>query len=292
MRLILLVLSLLMAGGSLGAEESVFQERFAEGDEFEIVSTYETKSEGDSSSGSSRGTNAYTERVLSVKPAGIIREFDVRLEADEERELADWQFPAQVRDRVGLNPSLANRAELEARRDAWLTAAQLSQEACGKHYFTWTVFKVECDPEEILTLIDELDLTKMDFRDGAQIDFPGALSAARLNRLNDDGGLEVYGVEFEIDPDDVRASRAEAAVVIAQLLGKPITLSDAQAEQARIDYSGTINVRYEISHDRNLMRRIVESNLLIMDVKGAMESEYSKRTVERKRAGSRSSRPF
>jgi len=285
MRLILLSLSLLLVSNLAGAEETKIDSSWVEGSEFEIIASYETKSERDGASGSSQGSNAYLETVIVVEADGILREFDIKRESDEEPQLIDWKFPAQIWDRAGQEPSLANRTELEDRRDTWLAAAKLPREACGKHYFTWNVFKVECDPDEVLAMFGELDLTKAVSQDGALIVYPGASSSANLKQIPDNNGLETFLAEFEVDPNHVRAARAEAAVIVAEILGKPIELADAQAEQANINYSGTITVRFEISRDRNLMRRIVESSLIIVGIEGGTETEYSKQTVERKRAG-------
>jgi len=69
-------------------------------------------------------------------------------------------------------PAIANREEMLARLDHFLTEAKISREACGSYYFTWTAFKIECDPDSVLGTVAAINLGIIPLEDGAYYTVP------------------------------------------------------------------------------------------------------------------------
>ncbi len=284
MRLNSLLAYLLLFVTGILSGQSDLQASPKAGEEYKILVSYEIQIESDNgSSGSASGQNTYLERIFSAEDGELLREFDLAVDEGEERTLAHWQFPVRILSNNDGYREIANRAELEARRDAWLVAAKIPKESCGKGYFTWSYFEVECDPDDIFETIGDIDITRAIYRDGAEIEFPGTMAPARLHRLPDVGGKQVYEAKFAIDPEQIRNNRADSDVSLARLRGEVLTLEDARAEQAKVDYSGEIEVTYEIHPSGDYMRRTAETKMQSIFVDGSKETEKYKDVVERER---------
>jgi hypothetical protein len=222
---------------------------------YEIERRYETterSGEGPPSSTSS-GRNIFCQKILGVRATGMEAEYDLPDDTPGSQ-LRNWQFPARVLRLPNGSLKLLNAADLESRRDSWLAAAGLTSEACGRWYFTWNAFQIECDPQSILKTVEELDPSAGDLRPGAPYRHPHSLAP---------GVLELRGTTLTatmpLDPDAVRRERAEFDVIASEILGEPTTLEAALAERAKEAISGTITVTFEVAE--NLRRRTTTTTL-------------------------------
>jgi hypothetical protein len=107
---------------------------------------------------------------IQVKPGSYAKnelEFDLPRETSLEDRARDWQFPARVFASSNRPLQLLNRLELEARVRSWLKRGGLTEALCGRWVFTWTGFKIECDPNSVLEMLETYNLRLSDLRDGA-----------------------------------------------------------------------------------------------------------------------------
>jgi hypothetical protein len=176
---------------------------------------------------------------------------------------------------------LLNRGELEARIDPWLTAAGLTRAACGRRVFTWTVFRIECDPQSAIKLLEAFDLRLPDLRDGAPYRAPEARRPGRVRRKAAGPDAASFEVVLAIDPDAVRRARAEADVAVSEIVGPPVTLDAALRRRAKESISGTIRVTFDVDAAGNLRRRTTVTRRTIKGPDGRSESETLTETVER-----------
>ncbi len=261
------------------------------GDRYEIIVSYETSQRSsDGSSGSSSGRNTHEERVIAVSDLGVELEFDLpEASTDEERDRV-WQYPARV-----LQPSdgpmrLLNRPDLEVRLDRWLEAAGLPKAACGQWIFTWTAFRIECDPESVLSDIEAFDLRSADIREGAPYRHSGALGTGTLTRTSERADRITYSVRLEVDADAVRKARAESDVVVGEITQAPVTLESALMERSKETISGTVDVTFEVDAAGRPIRRTVITTIDTVHRDGVSETETRQVRVERRAiAGSVSS---
>src|SRR5688500_15799184 len=167
------------------------------GEEYEIRKSYETSEvTSDGGSGSSSGHDTLFERVIDVRADGIELEFDLPKNATSEQRAREWKFPARVlRPRHGPM-QLLNRPELEARLGEWLKAAKWTREICGRWIFTWNAFRIECDPQSVIQIVESYDLTSADLREGALYKAIGARSPGTLARKSIGPNGATYAVEM------------------------------------------------------------------------------------------------
>ena len=268
--------------GVFGSQTSLAQEHGPSRDAFYAITvSYENESKGeDGSSSSSRGANTYTERLVSAGPDGTVTEYDIWLDEGEERPLYAWQFPFRVQ-KSGGSRQLLNQDQMLARRDVWLEEAKISPEACGKHVFTWNVFKIECDPETALGFLDQLDIQVSGLPDEAVAEHPMARESGKfvLVRTNSQSGT--YSAELAIDPDKLRQDRAESALVIAEIMGEELSFEEALAESADVEFDGTIVIELETDIFGDIRRRTTTIRLEETGVDGLAEQSTSVRTVDR-----------
>ena len=249
------------------------------GDRHRITLFHEMRSTSDDGGrSSSRGTHEYLIEVLAVGPDGVERLYEVPGERGDEPS-PDWHWPVRVwEDRQGVL-SLLNRADMEARRDAWLAAANIPREACGTWYFTWNAFQVQCDPEEILETIEMLDIQPPDLREGAMLSHAAALAPAPLRK--DAGAGETFRATFSLDPDIARRELARSDVIVAQLMGKPVTFEEAYAVRQGEPIRGTIEVVLEANAEGEVERRIETIETVRTDAEGVTKSSTATETTER-----------
>lgn len=253
------------------------------GDRYEIIVSYETSQRSsDGSSGSSSGRKTFEERVIAVSDLGVELEFDLpAASTDEERDRV-WQYPARV-----LQPSdgpmrLLNRPDLEVRLDRWLAAAGLPKAACGQWIFTWTAFRIECDPETVVDDIEAFDLRSADIREGAPYRHPGALGAGTLTRTSEGADGATYAVRLEVDADAVRKAHAESDVVVGEIMQTPVTLESALIERSKETISGTVEVAFEVDAVGRPIRRTVITTIDTVHPDGVSETETQQVRVERR----------
>ena len=258
------------------------------GDEFELSRTYETTERtSDGSSGSSNGRDGMLERVIALRDGGLELEFDLPEAATADDRARSWQFPVRVLRAPDGSMQLLNRPDLEARLERWLAAAELTRDACGRWIFTWNAFRIECDPESAIAMIQAFDLRSIEVREGATYRDPGARGPGTLTEKSTGPDGATYVVELEIDPDAVRRANAESDVVLGEIMQKPVTLEAALGERAKDDVTGTMSVTLETDAAGNVTRRTRVTDVDIGKQDGVTESRTVTETVERRAASVR-----
>ncbi len=207
---------------------------------FVISRDMETEEHGDGgSSSSSTDRDTLIERVLAERSDGLELEYDLPLDTTEQDRARQWQFPVRIWRPFSGPPRLIDVATLEKRLKIWLDHAKLTQAACGHWYFTWSAFKIECDPQSTLQTVAAFDLRLAGIRDGTLYQDAMAWAPTALKTI--DAGKTFVG-EMQVDPDKVRRGQAETDVIVAQISKKPLTLEDALKARAKEKVSGTIAV--------------------------------------------------
>lgn len=253
------------------------------GDTYELVMTTETEQTGsrNGSSGSSHGRDTIVERVVALRADGLELEYDLPDSATADDRTRVWQFPARVFKPVHGQVQLLNSAELEARVDRWLKAAELPRAACGHWIFTWNAFRIECDPQSVLKTVESFDMRSAELRDGASYQAGGAGGPGTLTKREAGDGA-VFTVEMPVDPDAVRHTRAESDVVVGEIMRQPVTLDAALRKHASDAIVGTISVTFETDHAGNLRRRTRVTKLRITGPDGQSEAQTTTETLERR----------
>lgn len=250
---------------------------------YEISKKYETTSiTSDGSQGSSSGREAVLERVIAVKEGGVELEFDLPREATAEDRAHSWQFPVRVFRANDGSMRLLNRPELEKRNDEWLKAAGLTRAACGHWIFTWNAFRIDCDPESAIKLVEAFDLRSRGIREGASYQDAEAKSPGTLTRKSAGPDGATFAVVMEIDPDAVRRGRAESDVAVGEMMQKPVTLDAALRERAKDDVSGTVSVTFNTDSAGNIRSRAKVTSIETKGPDGKSETQTLTETVERR----------
>lgn len=262
-RFVGLLAGLLALSGPAWAQQTPPPDRA--GDAYEL--TLRIRSESLSSDGSSSLSNSggtLVERVLATRPDGLELEFDLPADATPDERASEWQWPARVLWSETAPPVLLNGAELEQRLDAWLTVAEIPREACDHWLFSWTAFKIECDPDSVLELLTAYDLRSR--LDGAG---PGPTEGSTR-------------VETALDPDQVRREMAESDRVVAEITGAdPLTFEQALAARASEQIAGTETVTREIDAQGRPVRQVRTVRLEITAANGAVEQNSTTQTLTR-----------
>lgn len=227
------------------------------GDEYEITRVSDsTDQSSDGSSGSAHDKDTVVERVIAVRENGLELEYDFPASANAQERASNWQFPVRVLKPLRHPMLLRNRAELESRVEAWLEAGGMPRTACGRWYFSWNAFRIECNPESVIRTIAAYDLRPDDLRDGAPYKDPMGRTAAPLRRLPAESAAEtIFAAEMPIDPDMVIRQRAETDIVVAEISGKTLTLEAALRERSKEQVSGTIAITFYADKMGNVRRR-------------------------------------
>jgi hypothetical protein len=282
MRFLTIVTALLLQTLPASAQES--QPGARAGDVYEIrLESVSSESSSDGSSGDSSSHGAFVERVIAVHDNGVELEFDLPDDATAEDRARIWQYPVRV-----LRPShgplqLLNGPELEMRVTRWLEAAEMPREACGRWYFTWNAFQIECDPQSVLQMLASFDLRPGELRDGAPYQEAGGRAPAVLRRETRGSGGAVFVAEMEVDPEAVRRQRAEADVVVAEISGREsLALGAALQARSAERISGTIRIRFETDAAGRMTRR---TKVIALEIEGSdrgRETQTVTETLERR----------
>jgi hypothetical protein len=160
------------------------------------------------SSGSSNDKDTIIEQVTGVRADGLELQYDLPNSATADERSRTWQFPVRVFKPSGGPVQLRNSVELEARIEGWLNAASLPRTACGHWIFTWTAFRIECDPQSVIKTIQSFDLGSASLREGELYQDSEARSSGKLARRSGGLGGETFTVEMPVDADAVRHARA------------------------------------------------------------------------------------
>lgn len=283
---IVLFAALLLSAADARAEASKPEARV--GDTYEISLKRESSNEGsDGSSGSSHENYAMVERVIGVRADGLELEYELPETDPAETRAAQWQFPARIFKPDRGSIQLINRAELEARVEAWLKKAKMTRASCGRWIFTWNAFRIECDPQSAIGILQAYDLGSPDLREGAPYRTIEARSPAPLTRKAAGPEGSTYAAQLEVDPEAVRRVRAESDVVVGEILGKPVTFEAAAQRRAMERVAGTISVEFATDPTGQVRRRTKVTKLEIREPDGRVETSTATEIVERRRVAGR-----
>ncbi|WP_312166823.1 hypothetical protein [Phenylobacterium sp.] len=255
------------------------------GDIYELTLTREmAEQDNQGGTASSHDKDTLIESVVEVRADGLELQYDLPKDATAQERASDWHLPARVFKRVDGATRLSNPAELEARIDGWLKSGGMTRAHCGQLIFTWNAFRIDCDPQSVIGMIERFDLTSFEAREGALYKSPDAGGAARLTRGASGSTLVA---ETPVDPDAVRRAQAETDIAVAQLMKKPLTLEEALRERAKDTVSGTVAVTFEISSAGDVWRRATVTKLEIGRPNGRLESRTTSETLERRLVAAR-----
>jgi hypothetical protein len=257
-----------------------------------VGDVYEISSDRESSfatalgrTGSSTDRDAMVERVIGVSDAGVEIEYDLPANATpNDRELG-WQFPTRVLKSADGSLRLLNTADMEVRLAKWLKLAKLPRSACGHYYFTWNLFRVECDPQSVLPALRALDLRPPDLRDGGNYRDPDAARPTTFKRTAGTSGI-TYVAEMAVDPDTVRRDLAQGDVALGEISRKPVTYETALEKAGATRVSGTISVTFEVDADNNVKRRVKVTKLETEKPGEKVERRTTTETLDRRRIAS------
>lgn len=228
---------------------------------------------------SSHDRDTLIERVVEARADGLVLEYDLPKDATAQQRASEWHLPARV-FKPALGPmQLLNHAELEARIDGWLKSGGMTRANCGQLIFTWSAFRIDCDPQSVTGMVQRFELMSFEVREGASYLDPNARGPARLARGSSGSTLVA---EMAVDPDAVRRARAATDLGVAELMRKSLTLEEALRERARDTVSGTISVTFETSPAGDVQRRTTVTRLEIGRPDGRLESQTTTETLERR----------
>jgi len=278
------VATALWLGLACAARAAPSQSSFQVGDVFEISRDVETSQKAsDRSTGSSTDRDTLVERVVGASDAGLQLEYDLPTNTSKEDRARQWQFPARVLRPPSGPLQLLDRPLLATRAAAWLKAAGLTDAACGHWYFTWNVFQIECDPQSVVETIEGFDPGPDNLAVGAPYKDSMALDSAPLKAKTAATGSEILFVEMAIDAEKVRRDRAQADVVLGEVMRKPVTLESALKTHATDDVSGTIAVSFEIDSQGRVRRQTKVTTVNVKEQAGRLETRTVTQTLVRRR---------
>lgn len=255
--------------------------RAAVGDTHEIVSVRDsTFSTGQKSTGSTHDQDSIIERIIRQSDAGVEFEYDFPKEATKAERGDTWQLPARVLKRPDGSMQLLNEAELQARADKWLKSAHWTREVCGHLIFTWNAFRIECDPQSAIRIVEAFYLGGAEVHDGALYRDPAALQGAALVQKEAAPGRATYSVELPIDPQQVRDDEVETDLGVAEISGKKVERAEAIRNHADEQISGTIVIDFEANARGEVWRRTRVTNIEIKQVDGQIQHRKSIETLE------------
>jgi hypothetical protein len=255
------------------------------GDVYQIdVEGHSSSQSADGGSGQSSSGFGLVERVIAVRESGVELEFDLPDEATADDRARTWQYPARVLRSHPGPLQLLNGPEIETRIGRWLEAAQIPRSACGRWYFTWNAFQVQCDPQSVIADLAPVDLGAVELRDGASYRDVDALGSTVLRRTHSGPDGETYVATLQLNPEAVRRERAESDVVVAQIMEREtVSLESALAARSSDRISGTISVRFVVQPDGHNVRRVKVRQVEIVEAGGNRETTTSTETVVRRR---------
>lgn len=249
------------------------------GDAYAIATDRETEQHGngaESPQSTSTDRDVYVERVKEVRPEGAVLEYDLPEEATREDRVRVWQFPFRVFKANDGTLSLLGGPELQARVDRWLRAAALPRTACGRLIFTWNAFRIECDPQSVvswlatITLPERIDAT-------ASFTDRDARSPAPLTRQSDGKLVST----LPIDANVIRRERARMDLGVAELMRKPLTFDEALKAHANEAINGTITVTFDMGNDGEVLRRTRARVIRTASKNGRIDTETLTETLTR-----------
>lgn len=248
--------------------------------EVRFESVIDSTSEGGSSF-SSRTRYGALEKVLGDRGEGIELEFDLPDGATPEDRLAQWKFPARVMATPDGGLQLLNAPEVAERIQSLLDRRGLTREACGRTYFTWAAFTVECDPGSVLEHLAPFSRPRLE--EGAAFREQGALAPAPLVLAARDADGETWVAEMALDAEYERRQRAQIDATVAEMSGKQKTLEAALKEWQDRRVAGTIITTFLRDPSGQVVSRTKVTRVETVDDDGKREVQTETETTTRGR---------
>jgi hypothetical protein len=271
----LLLPAITAAGGPLVPVRQV-------GDIDEITLTRDSSRHGSKgSSGNTHDKDTIVEQVIGLHEDGMEFVYDLPKTATPAERAKTWQLPARVFKPFHGPTQLLNAAELEARVDLWLKAAGMTRGACGQLLFTWTVFRIECDPQAVIATVHAFDPGPADVQEGATYQESDVLGSGTWARKTGPEGAS-FVVVLPANPDAVRRARAGTDVAVGELMKKPVSFDEALAQRSKDNISGTMSLTVNMDSGGSLRRRTKVTTLETRHPDGTTESEMVTETLERR----------
>ncbi|WP_284126477.1 hypothetical protein [Parerythrobacter aestuarii] len=232
------------------------------------------------SGGSTRGRDDLVEKIIEITDDGRIVEYDLPLEPGEERKPLNWQFPARFLIDAKGEARLLNADDLAERNAAWRELAGIEESACGSYYFTWNAFKIECDPQSVLAIVDRYNLRFGPLEEGLELPYPDTLGAATLRDCTEDSGQITFCATYNLDPEAVRQSRIETDKIVAQIVGEEAARRTAK-DRTKEQIEGTLQIRLSIDGDGHVWKRVVTTDVKTMKEDGEVGTSTSREELTR-----------
>jgi hypothetical protein len=234
------------------------------------------------STGSSHDEDTIVERVIAVRDTGVELEYDLPNGTSADDRAREWKFPARLLRPPHGPAQLLNAPELERRLERWLTSAGLPREACGRWYFSWNAFQIDCDPQAVIPILEPFTLWPDELRDGALWQQQGSRAPVALRQERPAPGRETFVARMEIDPEAVRRERVRADIVVAEIMHRSLTPEAALQAHAAERISGTMVTTFEMDTSRHIRRRTTVTELEVRGADGRAEHRTVTETVERR----------
>jgi len=241
------------------------------GERYEVRRIYKTETISTTGSSHSSGSDTILVRIVNVSSAGTEREYDLPRSAKAEERERQWQLPVRILAATDGSRHILNVPEMKARLADWLKRGKMTTASCGQWIFTWNAFKIECDPQAVLAMVDDFTIAPPVLREGLPYADAGALAPAALTRVANDR----YAARLLVDPDAVKRDEAESAKVTAQILG-PTASSMPSVRQA----SGTIEVEFKTDRESRPLTRTRTATIDVVLSDGTTERRRSVETLE------------
>lgn len=243
----------------------------------EISRTYGSAiSDSEGGEGNSRGRTAIIETMVRSGQDGVELTFDLPSSATEQDRNRQWFYPARILRRSDGVMVLLNRSELEERRDRWLVGGGMTSNDCGRLVFTWTAFRIECDPDQAVQDLAAYDILSFAVREGAMLSDPQARAPAALTEVEGSHGRRFRAV-LQLDPAAIMRERAEVDAALAEIA----SLAGEKRSVERV--SGTIEVFFDVDEAGVAYRRIRTLRMETVTAPNFSENETRVEVIERRK---------
>ncbi len=198
------------------------------------------------SSSSGSGHQALIETVVERTPEGLVLEYDWPQDKQGNPSSNYWYFPARLLKHTDGSLVLLDEPAIERRIDRWLGKYKFPRDACGR----WShgggfPFKIDCDPQSIIEQIELFDVRFPGIVAGGFFEHPLGQAPGMLIRNSSDP--LVMETMFALDPEKAREQEVEQKLIIAQMMGEPLSREEAVAEAARIKFAGRFFVTFKLN---------------------------------------------
>ena len=257
------------------------------GDPSTSLIIYEAKTESKSSEGSSGNSNSRStivERIIGEREGGL--EFEYSFPKGDVPEIEAWKLPARVLRKAGSQIELLNKAEINARLDAFLEKHPEIRKHCGGVVFTWTAFEIHCDTNHVIDVIAGYNLYLGALSEGQPYKEPGALAPAPLKVIPSGTPDQIYEVTLVLDPvllqSEYEKSMDQAAAITGMDAIELINSSLHLGAGENPDFSGTRVVTIEVSPDGRVEKIQRETTIIINGGGSFHEVRKQKESLKRR----------